>query len=190
MKCKCLVRRLTLTEPTTIARMLLNTSRLGNRLVDHSDESFRKLLLLAAASYFEYKIQQDVDFVREVADGNERLVQFVENKALERQYHTFFEWKRQNANKFFGLFGESFKESMQSVLQSDSDLRSSIFSFMEVGRERNRLVHENFGAYRLIRTSRRYINYIGPRWFSLRLPDLLRNRHWFPVRALQDSSEF
>ena len=141
-----------------------------------ADESFRKLLLLAAASYFEYKIQQDiVDFVREVADGNERLVQFVENKALERQYHTFFEWKRQNANKFFGLFGESFKESMQSVLQSDSDLGSSISSFMEVGRERNRLVHENFGAYRLDKDLEEiYQLYRSAVVFVEMMPDLLR----------------
>ena len=63
---------------------------------------FRKALLLAAASYFEYRICDDVlCFVRECSNKSELVESFFKNKAIARQYHTWFSWESKNANSFF-----------------------------------------------------------------------------------------
>jgi hypothetical protein len=118
------------------------------------DENFRKALLLAAASYFEHRIVNDIlAFVRESSSENSLLVEFVNNKAISRQYHTFFNWNETNANQFFGLFGTTFKNFIKQELRSDDQLSSSIKAFLEIGRERNRLVHQDFGTFSLEKTS-------------------------------------
>lgn len=118
------------------------------------DENFKKSLLLAAASYFEHRIVDDITaFVKEASSENILLIEFVNNKAISRQYHTFFNWKESNANQFFGLFGESFKIFIKQELRKDDQLNSSIKAFLEIGRDRNRLVHQDFGTFTLEKTS-------------------------------------
>jgi hypothetical protein len=56
-----------------------------------SDDHFRKILLLSAASYFEARVKDCiVEFVGECASNSEPVIEFVKNKAIERQYHSFF----------------------------------------------------------------------------------------------------
>jgi hypothetical protein len=118
------------------------------------DDNFRKALLLAAASYFEQRICDELlTFVSEVASGNPFLVEFVKNKAVSRQYHTLFSWDAKNANTFFGLFGDSFKTFMRAEVRRDEELDEAIKAFLEMGHERNRLVHEDFGRYSLEKTA-------------------------------------
>jgi len=115
-----------------------------------AEESFRKILLLAAASHFESEVVRLIeDMVAQAAPKNEFVIEFVRNKAVSRQYHTYFQWDGNNANSFFGLFGSAFKLHMKGVLDKDSIAVESVKAFMEIGRERNRLVHQNFGAYTL-----------------------------------------
>lgn len=118
------------------------------------DENFKKSLLLAAASYFEHRIVGDItSFVKEASSENILLIEFVNNKAISRQYHTFFNWKDSNANQFSGLFGESFKIFIKQELKNDEKLNLSIKAFLEIGRDRNRLVHQDFGTFTLEKTS-------------------------------------
>lgn len=118
------------------------------------DENFRKALLLAAASYFESRITDDiVRFVDETSNKNKVLLSFVQNKAISRQYHTYFNWKETNANTFFGLFGEVFSNFLKKEVKDNDQLNSSIKAFPEIGRERNRLVHQDFGTFSLEKTS-------------------------------------
>ena len=65
------------------------------------------------------------------------------NQEIKRQYHTFFSWDGNNANQFFGLFGEDFKRRAREEIRSRS-LDEAEMAFMAVGRERNRLVHQNY----------------------------------------------
>lgn len=40
------------------------------------------------------------------------IAEFIRNKAIERQYHTYFNWKENKAtsiNGFWGLWGDEFK---------------------------------------------------------------------------------
>ena len=119
-----------------------------------ADDSFRKALLMAAASYFERRMTDAVlSFVAEVTAEDHVLFWLVKNKAVSRQYHTWFDWDKRNANSFFGLFGASFRDYMKAEVAADEELESSIRAFLEVGRERNRLVHEDFGSFSLEKTS-------------------------------------
>lgn len=117
------------------------------------DSHVRKSLLLSAASYFENILSKEVeDFVKEVADGDEMVTSLVRIKAISRQYHTWFEWEGGNANKFFSLFGSSFKERMKKNAAENEQLDRAIKAFLEIGRERNTLVHSDYASHPMNKT--------------------------------------
>ena len=132
---------------------LLDKSEVSLRLT--AEEAFRKNLLVAAASYFEKEIKNQVlVFVEKTSDGNEMLVAFVRNKAIERQYHSYFQWDRHNANSFFGLFGEGFKSFVSKQVSADETIQEAIEAFLELGNERNRLIHQDFSTFSLEKNSK------------------------------------
>lgn len=119
-----------------------------------ADDNFRKTLLLAAASYFEHRLTKGVvDFAEETTSKDHVIRWLVQKKAVDRQYHTWFDWNARNANQLFRLFGEAFGRHMKTAIEANSDLASSIQAFLEIGRERNRLVHQDFGTFTLEKTS-------------------------------------
>ncbi len=119
-----------------------------------ADENFRKSLLLASASYFERRMTETVmSFVEHATNGNVLVASLVRKKAVSRQYHTWFEWNGRNANSFFGLFGNDFRDFMKQRIKDDDQLDDSVRAFLELGGERNRLVHEDFGAFTLEKTT-------------------------------------
>ena len=118
------------------------------------NENFRKTLLLCAASHFEFRITSDVvAFCAEVAGNNSMIPTLVKNKAVSRQYHTWFEWKANNANAFFNMFGDDFRSHMVELIKQDQNMAKSISDFLEIGRERNRLVHQDYGSFFLEKTA-------------------------------------
>jgi hypothetical protein len=141
-----------------------------------ADDIFRRTLLLAAASFFESRIVQCVlDFAEEITRSDGMITEFIRIKAIERQYHSWFSWKDKNANSFFALFGSEFKSFMKRKLAGDEELESAISAFMEIGRDRNRLVHENFAAFSLEKTSDEiYKSYKSALYFVNTMPQLLR----------------
>lgn len=118
---------------------------------------FTKTLLLSAASYFEHEICRIIQtFIERKAQSNEYVISIVKKKAIERQYHTYFSWKdweQGNASSFFALFGETFKEKRAQEIKTDSNLKSSVKAFLEIGNERNKLVHQNFAACSIEKTA-------------------------------------
>jgi len=138
---------------------------------------FRKALLLAGASFFEHRVSGAVlDFVRERAAGSALVESFVRNKAVSRQYHTWFSWKDTNANQFFGLFGEEFSTVMKKRVKESDDLRLSIRAFMELGAERNKLVHQDYATFPLEKTlDEIYSLYLAAIPFVEGLPAALRD---------------
>lgn len=118
-----------------------------------ADESLRKALLMASASYFEKRLGDDVlGFVEEAA-AHPAILALVKAKAVTRQYHTWFDWTARNANVFFRLFGEAFVENMKEKVETDAVLKEGILAFLEIGRERNRLVHEDYGSFSMEKTA-------------------------------------
>jgi hypothetical protein len=146
-----------------------------------------KVLLLAGASHLEQELQQVLsDFYHEVTHGNPRAVEFVNNKAVRRQFHTFFNWDANNANQFFGLFGTEFKNLVLQLLTQDVELEGNIRSFVQLGALRNQLVHQNYAAFRLDKTADEVFRlYQSAQEFVRRLPKLLRQTGIDPVRAAE-----
>jgi len=123
------------------------------------DEVFKKTLVLSIASYFESSICQIIlKFTEDKTQNNNRIYNFVKNKGVSRQYHTYFNWDGKNANSFFSLFGDDFKNNCEKIIKSDSELENALRAFLELGETRNRLVHLNFADYPLSKTSDEYYN--------------------------------
>ena len=138
--------------------------------------SFSKTLLLSAASFFENRmVASIIDIFEERTGNSDALVSFVRSKAATRRYHDWFSWKDQNANRFFSAFGGSFKEFMSQKLNDDPDLEKSISAFLELGRLRNQLVHENYSVFSLNKTVQDVFDlYNSAARFVDRFPDDIR----------------
>jgi hypothetical protein len=119
-----------------------------------SDDSFKKLLALSAASYFEQVVQDlIVQFVSNQCGSDEIVISLTKTKAINRQYHTYFDWEGKNANKFFVLFGSAFSDSTKKQVCNNEKLDSAIKAFLELGKIRNALVHLNAASYFLEKTA-------------------------------------
>jgi hypothetical protein len=140
-------------------------------------DQFRKVLLLAAASYFEHRVSNAVlDFVREKSGGSALVLNFVRNKAVSRQYHTWFNWNDSNANQFFGLFGSEFRTAMTGKVNASNDLRTAIQAFLELGSERNKLIHQDYATFPLEKTLEEiYESYRSALTFVDQIPISLRD---------------
>lgn len=143
-------------ESERIERQYQDSKELYNYLLDKGEISFatyidnvyKKVLVLSAASYFESKISELIsNYATKASGSDKRIVTLIESKVIERQYHTLFEWKVNNTNSFWKLFGEQTKESVRAKINSDEELKTAEKSFMELGRQRNLLVHENFAEF-------------------------------------------
>jgi HEPN superfamily RiboL-PSP-like protein len=120
---------------------------------NEANNNFRRSLVLAIASYFEHQVTEIVREVpRKHADGHPFVCELIEQKAVARQYHTYFDWEGRNANKFFALFGSAFRDAARALVQKDDALDGSIRAFLELGDTRNRLVHLNFVAFDVDKT--------------------------------------
>lgn len=137
-----------------------NYHELKQFLMEHSKPSLalsvehhmRKVFLLSCASYFENEIQGIIKQFLSDKSTDERIVNFAVNKGLARQYHTYFEWEGKNINRFTSLFGDAFKEKIMSEVKANDLLAENIRAFLEIGNERNNMVHENFLSYNLGKT--------------------------------------
>lgn len=116
-------------------------------------DHYRKILLLSCASFYEMKITGILKTFVKKYSLDDKVCEFLSNKAINRQYHTFFDWKQtKNINQFLGLFGETFKNKIAQTIKDDEILSDNISAFLLIGSERNLIVHENFLEYRLEKT--------------------------------------
>lgn len=118
-----------------------------------TESLFGKTLLIAAGSSFERKLTTAV--YRVFLDAQERgnaLASFVWNMAINRRYHTWFNWTARNANGFFGHFGSEFQSHMLQVVNNTEGLSDCISAFLELGNLRNVLAHDDLASYPLGKT--------------------------------------
>jgi len=100
----------------------------------------------------------------------------VKNKAVSRQYHTWFDWQANNANAFFNMFGEDFRSHMIEIIKLDQNMAKSISAFLEIGRERNRLVHQDYGSFFLEKSAEEIFGlYVSAMVFVDFVPKALRD---------------
>lgn len=107
-----------------------------------------KSFILAAASYFEKAVCDLLVKHAENMSKSTTLVSFLDKQALNRKYHTLFNWEAANINKFLRLFGNDFFEFMGPKLAEDK-IRTAAKEFLFLGQTRNELVHNNFSEYSL-----------------------------------------
>ena len=100
-----------------------------------------------------------------MTNSNVLVGEIVRNKAVSRQYHTWFQWNARNANSFYGLFGSDFRKFMKRKVRDDN-LGDSVRAFLELGNERNRLVHQDYGVFVLEKTTERFTSCTVGRWSS------------------------
>ncbi|HEV2520005.1 MAG TPA: HEPN domain-containing protein [Thermoplasmata archaeon] len=145
-------------------------------LLNSAEDTFRKSLLLTAASWFEHLITRSiVDAAAQASNNCVPVVNFVQNKGIRRQFHTFFNWEAKNGSQFFGLFGPEFAEKMKLLLAADEQLRTALEAFIEIGAERNRMIHGNYGVYSLDKTTEEvYGLYRTAAVFPVRFDDELK----------------
>ena len=160
-------------EVTSLDEYLLAQEQISLR--SSADSSLKKSLLLASASYFEKEIVKIIsDYAEHVSSGSERLTTFVQKKALARQYHTLFDWKSGNCNQLLSLFGPKFKDKFKQEIDNSDVLKQSIKDFIEIGAERNRMVHTDFGQYYLEKTAEEiFVLHENAKNFCLKLRDEL-----------------
>lgn len=134
-----------------------------------------KSLVLACASEIEHDFQANLgNYYASRLGEDHPAVKFVVNKAIKRQYHTYFSWDGNNVNSFLGLFGAEHKALMIVRLEEEPELKLAAKSFLRLGDLRNTIVHENFGAYGLDSTvDEIYRLYEEARRFCDALPGLL-----------------
>lgn len=121
------------------------------------DEKFTKTLILSISSYFEHYITELLlKFSQQSSSNNTMIVSLIKNKAISRQYHTYFNWEGKNANSFFSLFGEKFKLDCEKEVKENKELEQAIRNFIDLGYTRNQLVHINFANYSLDKNSKEY----------------------------------
>lgn len=116
------------------------------------NDHYRKILLLSCASYYESQITNIIQEFIKKNSTDERVFDFLNNKAIQRQYHTLFNWKETNINSFLGLFGSDFKQRISNEIKASEDLQKQVKAFLEIGNERNKMVHGNFLEYQLEKT--------------------------------------
>lgn len=134
-----------------IVQFLLQSDQIS--LMSLADENLKKNLILGSASYFENEITSILTKYFHTKNKDSICIkEFLVNKGLKRQYHTLFNWEGKNANSFFSLFGLEFKSFMEKKVKLDKDLEMSIKNFLELGNERNRLVHQNFAQFSIEKT--------------------------------------
>ncbi|WP_417351656.1 HEPN domain-containing protein [Flavobacterium alkalisoli] len=120
-----------------------------------AENNFKKNILLSAASFYEKEVSDlIVKFAETQSNKNMLIISIITEKAVNRQFHTYFDWgNSKNANKFFSIFGSDFKLKMVEKVKKDDKLDESIKAFLDIGHERNLLVHRNFAEIILEKTA-------------------------------------
>ncbi|KJR41183.1 hypothetical protein MCHI_002917 [Candidatus Magnetoovum chiemensis] len=122
-------------------------------LKSNVEDNSRKMFLLYAASHFEERLTKSIYNLAKEFNCAEPFIQFINNKAIQRQYHTYFNWDSKNANQLFKLFGDKFKKFMEEKVKSDREFEKAVSAFMELGRLRNEMTHGNIAEFILEKTT-------------------------------------
>jgi hypothetical protein len=114
-----------------------------------AEDNSRKVLVLSAASLFEHRITEALlAYAHEASNANKCIVSLIKNKAIKRQFHTFFDWKSQKAGAFYTLLGEDIGAALKAAC-TQSPRKEQLDAFLVVGYLRNCMVHQNFAEFPL-----------------------------------------
>jgi len=120
------------------------------------EKQFTKNLIISSASFLESYMQDILTNFVESTSNHQLITSFFKNKAISRQYHTYFDWNSKNANNFLGLFGIDFRDTTKAKIKEENTDKH-IKDFLELGKIRNELVHQNFTLYTTDKTTKEII---------------------------------
>jgi hypothetical protein len=160
-----------------------------------ANENLRKVMLLSAASWFETRISAAIlEFAKVHSNGHPGIQSLIKKKAVDRQYHTYFDWKTEKPGPFYGLFGEICGEEIKKEINTNANLKDGLAAFLELGNLRNELVHENFAAFPFNKTAeevhalyQKAENFV--RYVERRLPDPTLGRSVAEIAKQKNDSE-
>jgi len=122
-------------------------------LLRAAEDNSRKTLLLSAASLFEHRIIEALlTYSDRVSFSDACVASLIKNKAVKRQFHTFFDWESKKAGTFFTLLGDRLGPTLKADC-TKSPCKEQMDSFLEVGQLRNCLVHQNYAEFSLEKTA-------------------------------------
>lgn len=128
-------------QDMNVLERLMNTELVS--FISSYREIYRKIFVIACANSFERHFCRKLP---ELVSLNPFLRNFIKNQALERKYHTLFRWDSNNANGFYGLFGDDFSKQMQGLLKENSQAKQGEKSFLLIGHYRNLTTHKGFDS--------------------------------------------
>lgn len=127
----------------TMRQILLDNGEVSDAV--ELEDIFIRVLIVSSASQFEKEISDALcTFVTNASRNNAYLVSFLKNKAIARQYHSYFDWTGNNTNHFWSLFGGEVKKVIKEELDSNASLKEAERAFLSLGNKRNLLVHNDF----------------------------------------------
>ena len=104
---------------------------------------FAKTMILAAGNWLERRtLHVLVDFANSVA-SQPTLAYFVKTRALDRKFHTLFDWESGKVNSFLGKFDTGFKEKVLQAVQENNDVLLASHDFVNLVAQRNVLAHSS-----------------------------------------------
>jgi hypothetical protein len=107
------------------------------------DRNCTKLLVLTCSSVYELFFSSELlRWVDETTNGHKTIVEFVRKKAVEKQFHTFFDWDKKNANQFYNKMGNTFSEDVKKEIEKN-ELRGAERTFLKIVNVRNNVAHAN-----------------------------------------------
>ena len=100
-----------------------------------------RIIVVSAGGFFEQEIYE---IIRKTYKTNKSftLEPFI-NNITQGKYFQLFDFKSSNINKFYGLFGEKFKEWCKER-EKECNMLENIESFMLLNRLRNLLAHRGY----------------------------------------------
>ena len=118
-------------------------------LLRAAEDNSRKALVLSAASLFEHRITEAIlSYTDKASNSDACVTSLIRNKAVKRQFHTFFDWERKKPGPFFTLLGDELGGTLKAGC-AISPGKEQVEAFMEIGRLRNSLVHQNYAEFLL-----------------------------------------
>ncbi|MGH9527000.1 MAG: hypothetical protein ACRD2F_10020 [Terriglobales bacterium] len=118
-----------------------------------------KTLVLVAVSYFDAEVTAGLRAAFRRCLAKDMLLPLALNKAVEMQFHSLFNWRKPDFERFLGQFGGRFQNEIKRALwdsrapEPGGPPRLDPFeAFISIGALRNQLAHLDFAAYPVDKT--------------------------------------
>lgn len=115
---------------------------------------FKNNLVLTSASNSERALTAYFEDLLNKQGMKPHVASFCKKAAFDQRYHTFFDWKQADSDnpekgvdQFVSKFGPLFKAEHKKQVSASEDLKKGAARFIQIGHQRNEMVHTGFTNY-------------------------------------------